>query len=753
MIRTRRLLVVSIMLCIMLMTCVHIPAFAASISAHGNASHSHSDISCVAVLGGMLYTLEGGYLNAVQQPGQASETILFIGDYVTIDQSFWDWLMLVSDGEHLYLLSPFDGNLYVLEGNSLQKMIQLDVSKIGRAAIDGLRYVLFSSPVIVDDYLYLLSLSPDNMLGTEEIYRFSLADGRSERMQVDTNGFTPYNALEPCELLSSGSHELLVHDLNSNALLQVDTERMRVISSKLALPDNENGMFVSDDHGDLYFLSGMRVMRWDGQSLTDIDRVPFSGPLEAKAAVLWNGQYTVLASSAGLYACGEKSNNVTAAVLTIWDGSGSFFHGDIVTKFMIEHPNIAVELVGNKEDDPLEKLTTVNMTKDTSIDLFLLPSYLIDSGEIYSRGFAAPIHSTFLADDVKNMYPQLRDFLMDGSVLYGYPAELWPNYWTVRQDLLEEASNDSLPFTYDEYLDLMIRWYEKNHNVKQGITFDGSRSIEEQQSSALDTLLVQYIRANTSTGHPISFNTPEFRSFLEKLNSLSRWKDEFLVTAGETEHIFCPKATSPFNRSLNPKDAGERCIIPPAFPGKTAYISASLDYFIICPASEHRSEAIQFLEFYRQNMEQDVRYALYEHEMEPVEREDYQTEASERRASIETYRNAIANEEQAIKKMIDDDMIASSRELIHDWEVALAAEEAALAQETDRWVYSPDVISEYKAIAPYISIKDGDLVWAITETIDAKSILMRYFMGTATLDQVLNELDSRVSMMFYEGQF
>lgn len=753
MIKMRRFLAMSIVLSIMLVNGMHTSAFAATSLANGNTSHDPSSISSAAVMGGMLYTLEGGSLNVVRQPGQAPETVLSIGDDVTIDSSFWEWLMLVSDGQHLYLLSPFDGNLYVLEGNALRNKVRLDVSNIGRASIDGLRYVLFSSPVMVNDELYLLSLNPDRMLGTKDIYRFSLADGRSEKIQVDTNGFTAYNALEPCELLASGSHELLVYDLNSNALLQVDTERRQVVSAQFTLPEKENGMFVSDNHGNLFFLSGMNVMRWDGQSLVAMDRVPFSGPLEAKAAVMWDVQYTVLSASAGLYAYGEKSEDVTATVLTIWDGSGSFSRGEMLTRFMMEHPEIAVELVGNKEEDALEKLTMVNMTRDASIDLFLLPSYLIDSGEIYSRGFAAPIDSAFLADDVMRMYPQLRDFLMNGGTLYGYPAELWPNYWTVRQDLLAEAAIGTVPVTYEEYLDWMIQWYEENHDAKRDITFDGSRSIEEQRNSALDTLLVQYIRANASNDQPITFNTPEFRSSLEKIHSLSRWQDEFLVTAGETEHIFAPKATSPFNRSLNPEDAGERCILPPAFPGKAAVVSASLDYLIISPASGHKSEAMQFLAFYSQNMEQDVRYTLYEQENEPVEREGWQTEAAERRAAIESYRNAIASEKQAITNMVDEEMIASSRELIEAWEAALAAEETALAQETDRWVYSPDVIAEYKAIAPYISIKDGDLVWAITETIDAKSILMRYFMGTATLDQVLNELDQRVAMMFYEGQF
>lgn len=699
-----------------------------------------------------LFAISRGKIVAFSAPGENPQTVINLADYPEINKNDWNWLKLTGKAATLYLLDPFRGVLYEVKEAGLSELVHLDISNIGKEyGSPEHRYVIFSSVVIVEDDLYLLSMDPVTYGGLE-MYRFSLTDGSCK--QVDLPG------LELMELSAYRDGQLLILDGNTSAVLVYDTKSEKIVDTAATLPGVDDGKVVYDAARDaLYYLSGARLMRY-GRESEAVDWVPFDGALSTSYAAMWRDSYTALAET-GVYVChtdGAQANRGDENVLTIWV-DGNSLDSQLLNLFRLEHPEILIDVYSVPDENPLERLTTENLSKDSSIDIFLMHTYLIDSEEIFNRGFAAPIKSDQLVRNVLSMYPQIQELLMHGGELLGYPADLWPDFYTVRPDLLEASGLGEAPETMEEYCEMLLQWYDMYDGESAEFNFNEHQTIRAQQANTLSYIVAQYIRTYGTDDAPVSFDTPTFRHLMEQLATLSAYEDE--EAADGLPSLFnTSNSVSPFNRSVNRSHEGEICMLPPVFePGEQAVLNASLDYFIVNPNTPRYEEALIFLDFYSEHISLDQRYMLYPGYNELIEQPSYQADLQRHHDQIALSQRVIAQEQAFLARVSDDyaavhpDDYALRLDTIAYHEDAMAQAEAALAVLTaNRYVCSAEELAEYRNIADHMSFKNGALVWDVTETLGATEFLMRYIDGSATLDQVITALDRRVMMMYYEAQ-
>ena len=702
---------------------------------------AQEEITSICEMNGELYAISGCVLTVQSDLSADRMMVLDLDDAVS--EECINSLLLVTDNEYLYILSPYEGKIFRLCKNKLEDVVNLEIGEIGRPMTEDLRYVIFSDPVIIEDQLYVLSLDPETYQ-QKELIGFSLETGECSVIETES--------VDLMEMTFYKDSMLLVRDGMTDTLAVLDPKTGMITDRPVVLPDYEcAGVVWDDDNDEYYFVNGMKVMKGSGESFTQIGLSNLSGYYEACNAVIWNGQYTVLSTSGICYTCEGNTRADESVKLTLWYTPGSFPDTSIFQAFMKENPGVMIENVGSEDSSVLERLMVEVMTSDGTVDLFMLPTRMIDSQTVFDKGFAAPITSQSLIKDIGEMAPQVREQLILNQKIYAFPAVIYADYETVRTDLLEEAGIKKLPDTMEEYIELMLEWYENFFGYQYEYTFSGKTTILEQQLSTAMEVFIQYIISNADN-MPLSFDKPEIHRCMEKLYRLSEYKDH--ENAGWGNGSIPALFDSYLKDPLLGIDSSEKYIAPPVLePGKDPIIPASLEFFIINPKSQNKDLAEKFIEFYSQHMDNLYKYYLYPDYNEPEETQYYRESKRALDEDYALFEQSLEDHKQGLDQLINDEMKAEVEEHITLLEEELKELEHELDElETNRYRISPEGIAEFRSFSSFINLKHRHLVWNFVEEYGVEKILQAYFEGEKPLDDMLRELSNRAMLEYYENQ-
>lgn len=375
---------------------------------------------------------------------------------------------------------------------------------------DGSRKLVFEYPFIQDGFFYALGMDFADYSRT--IYRFSLKSGLSDEILVKDYDFQ--------EIAAYKNGQLLGLDANTKNIVTIDSatgKRMDTIVS--AGGHNISGIAYNTANDQVYSLLNTQVVRWENDKPVTIDYVSQGNQLNVLYTGLWNGKYTFIDND-GIRSFDAVLAKDKIKPLTIWSIERGLLDSKMISKFIGLYPTTPVVLRDTMEEDALEKVSRVVLTGDGSIDIFAVSSRIIDGRKLFDRGYAYELDSAVLKEDVLSMYPQIQSYLIQNDALFGFPVMVYPDYWTVRPDLLEEAQLEPIPEHIEDYYDKMLLWYEENYDSRPAVTFDGMPTVQEEWSHAIFNLLNQYVYTYATEDKPISFNTPVFRTILEKLAGL-----------------------------------------------------------------------------------------------------------------------------------------------------------------------------------------------------------------------------------------
>ena len=421
--------------------------------------------------------------------------------------------------------------------------------------------------------------------------------------------------------------------------------------------------------------------------------------------------------------------------------------------------------------DALERLVNENLSNDTNTDLFVLSSFMINSHSIFSRGFAAPIYSETLQQSINRMYPQIQALLMQDDVLWGYPVNLYPDFWAVRPALLEKYGY-AVPETMDEYVDMLLDWYTNHADEDENIMFNENRTIRAQQVKTASMLLSQYILTHADGDTFLSVQSPQLSASIEKLTSLSNIQEadaasDTLDHAASESLFQTGNATLPFYRRLNPEHAGEVCMTVPTFGDGTGHVNnCSLEYFIINPHSEKQEAAVTFLEYLCNHMDTVTAYQCYPDENTPVETEGNREEILELQDSIDRSTASIELDQKQIEMATEFLMNAAEgsedydfyMEYLSELQTSLDMSKNNIVDWTNQkaeleenlYVYAAEDIAEHRKLAQDMELQNSWIVWEMSNELDIDGMFEKYFDGYASLQQTLSEIDKRLLLMLYE---
>ncbi len=691
-----------------------------------------------------LYVLTGEGLMVISEPGAAATTVMqYTPEYIMTGTE-----ILATDGTSPYILQANTGVLYRVEESSLITCAQLDLSVIKDSAGESPESVFLDYPIIQDGRLFALC-APSGNSYQKKLYSFSLETGMGECL-LERRSWT--------EISPYRDHLLMALDADDCALMAIDPASGKTVEEIVRFSNYENGAAVYDQgKKQIYFIQGTEWKCFTGRKADTVDYLPFSGAVSAKCAGVWRDKCVILYSGR-LYACATVPGEVRLKPLTIGCRLSGFPHSNILSDFMLLYPEIPVVLRNIDEEDAVEALTMAALSGDDSVDLLVLSNNLTDSYEVFQRGLASALTSEKLIADVQSMYPQVQSYLTYEGALMAYPIFMSPFYHMVRTDLMREAGIDAVPRTVEEYLDVMVRWYDEHDAENPHYTFSGCRTVRAEQELAVGMVVMAYLADYDPQNGSLSFDTPEFRAMIAKIDCLSDKLGKEGSSSADAygmkkPQIFDLNAYSPFHAEVNDEMEDVEYILPFTLHESDApTIDAALDYIILTPNSTRKEEAYLFLEYLADNRETADQYILHPEQNELVESEFYQDEVERYEMDIRLYRNQIEDLQE-----IDRVLIGNGLSAVHAGEIRVMQDEIdALTEklarlEESRWEFSQETLDAYRRLGPYLSLEERRLRYQISVEMETLSILSRYFARTVPLDRALADLDRRLLMMYYEG--
>ena len=591
------------------------------------------------------------------------------------------------------------------------------------------------------------------------LYVFNLDSGKSRRLEAD--------AL--CGVCAGQEGELICLREGRKGYqlsrLSISENRLTDLSVSLDMVENEEaaGGLAYDSGTDTLYISA------SGSVYRSTEGAPFEKMAavqtrflmsETPAWALSEGRYAILLD--GLHIRAQSDNEPD--VVTV----AGYVSPEVETIYDEQHPDVIIEHASMIDTGEFTRRIT---TQDPTIDIYMIAADFTFNA-MKEKGFVSNLSvSDVLKDDVASMYPAVKEVLCDqyGNVV-AYPCMLDSYQYGINEGYWQMLWNDRpLPATFDEVLDAWIEWERDYAQDYYGVGFINYPFDYAEQ---ICNFVQAYVMQNDENGLP-DLNSPALRSVLEKLNQVYeiRLEKGRSVSADQVDEqinlldndtgpgmIFSMNVNSPFPESHTKGYIGSMNILygvmkaditklPLRFDNQSQRktTDASLYVYVINPYSEHFEAAIELLECMTDaSVETQLYYALHPEANEPYPNVRYDTMRTRFEEEKEQYEAAIL---RATQNGQDCSEMMHRVEYINEW----------LNDENQQWEIHQDDIDAYRQTmkeypfkfhtqTPYICAYGSSAYEVLYDACE------RYAQGNLTLDAFLNEVSSRMWMIYQEAQ-
>ncbi len=653
------------------------------------------------------------------------------GDTVYLLISEW-----LGGGTETYALSR------VSEGGRPEKIADLSLnSSDGWIQVYGMAYV--------KDALYLLYMGDTHTWGENNLLKISPADGSTKDLGTFTvTEMQPYKD----DLLLVCYRDQENSDAPSLATLNPETKEIKTLAT---MKDYNCGAIAWDAETDtlLYADTSSAYRLTPGAKEAELcaTLIPGYGRNDS-SAIAMGGKYYLEDYNAeqGLYITSSNPADMPTRHLRL----AVNYANDVVRAYTANHKEVAVQVTESAWD--AETITQRMLTASDAADIYAVSL----SGGLFTslrdKGYCVDLSGNQkLLDFVTPMYPSLtKEYFRDGK-LYALPAEFNASanmayYPSVLAEL--GLTEDDLPKTWLEMMDFIQRW-----DTEIGPDCDDEYALFQNDYDIFSMLFGYILQDAMMTcdvqGDPIRLGNPETVALLKRMEELrpllkrmSRNPDEtggVVVYGGGSDSM--PEALIANYCDLTPSDnrmssRGNYREVPLPLTiaeGGPVVYQASITLYLVNPNSKNQEEAMAFLEYLTENMDDTSVIALDPNRNDPVESPWFLE-------SVERMNEYIASVEEAYETAPEEDKTFMQDALTQ------AREELEYFTETSRWAVSAESIAAYREIAPHLVASSFELLGG--NVTDLSSIFQRFMDGQMSAEQFAKEFDRIIMMMEMENQ-
>ena len=633
----------------------------------------------------------------------------------------WDRIIshLFTDGEKLYGLHPYTGQIFEITSGELKAHAQLTQDLLYVSDEDFYREIM--AVVYAGDNLVLL-------LGTDSYEAYDkteivLADLKAQTYRVST--------VQNAKSMAAGEDgKLLVYieDERGAAIWTYDTQSDALESEVIALEAGVSPGGLQGFGPNAVFLEDSRVKVADVQGSTMVKAyLPIRyANLSAPAACSKQGIYAYGYANYVFLRDVSGEGEAQQTVLTVM----GHVDGQTLIDFSVQNPDIAVVTREEIEDSAL---LMAAVSKDESTDLFILPvpgSY----SSMLRKGYLAPMDSSALMQEAKKLYPAIQEVVFSGEQLYGYPTYFQPYCWMVNETKWNAFGLGAYPTTYAELLQTIDLWMQNKAEDYPDYT------VSELHQAGLTAFILSmveaYILEYEGAEDPFTFDTPSFR--------------EALQTVAEYAYLFDSEHEQGGMALLNSNYLGfgyaytdsdlNRMVYRPTLSTEspqTMYAQAKI--MAVSAASQQKEAAMRFVEFCMENLPIQTKYEMIPSLNTPVENPDYAARTAEVNAELQQWEQQYAQAATTEEQDTLSGLIAGAQNLLH-------------SLENNRFILSAESIAVYRGMGEQMKIPYDSGYLGSSDGFESLSDVVWKFAGdgfeVSEIDAMIRELD-RVAYMVH----
>lgn len=584
----------------------------------------------------------------------------------------WDRIIghLFTDGEVLYGLHPYTGQVFKIEDGQLNACAQIPENLLYVEEEDFFREIKGITYAGEKLILLLGTDTYDDYAKTEIV----LIDLKDQKYQI--------SEIKNVQSIAAGAAgKLLVYvEAEQAAIWQYDIATDTLEKQLGQIEDGVSPSGLAGYKQSVVYLEGSKVMLVDEnrndlvKAYMPIQYAHTSTPSACSESGMYAYPYYNYVFLRDVGTEGEAQQTV----LTLMGNVSS----KTVIDFTIQNPDIAV--VSTESMNPNE-LIQAAVSGDSGVDLFVLSA----PGDFYSmkeKGYISALNtSEKLLGEASKLYPAMKDVVFNGDLLLGYPVSVSPKSWMVNETKWNELNLGDYPKTYNELFEKIEMWLNE-----YAVDYP-EYTLADFQQMGLNTLVLsmveEYIHENEASGKQLTFDTPSFREMMKCVS------DNAYLLSEENEQWGMPLLTSMylgFGTCYTDSDLNAM-ILPPALDlNEDQSLYAEMDILAVNAASKNAEVAVRFVEFCVENLSNTARYEMEPELNEPVESSTYYVRVAELQDELKDLAKQLEEAEQETRYAIEEKILQA---------------EAKLKQlEERKWEIDPKSIEIYRSAAENLKV-------------------------------------------------
>ena len=611
---------------------------------------------------------------------------------------------------------------------------------------EGSYFIQINDGCYVDGWL-MLYVYDDEGWGT--IYALDTESGEGSFIEdvEEVRCITPYD-----------DSRLLIetYDYNSELceFLIYDPESESLSSACPPVKENHNfpGLAYSRETGRVFYMANGYV-----NAVEDFD---FENPQQVaelstlyyvdSSGLLLPGDYYVYANYDGTVIRSTDPDAMPETRIVVQGGGYSDSIMASYYSFGNTHGDAVVVL--DQEYYPSDKIIESMMSRDSSVDVYMMSLDSEAYDALYNRGYMVELDNPEIVSAVEKMYPAVQDALTRDGDVVAVPVNLYG--WTIGFDYdgFEKLgiAREDVPESWLELLDLLPELADKLPEDGKIRLFREYMTQSMVRNELISGIMEAWRTHQTAIGEEVSYGAPELLELFEKvmaldLEAMGIPEDDEDNEEGYSYRIY--GADDP-DREYTLIETSVGCTIgnfyssaKPALlsviPGEPGELPLQMSVAFVNPFSQNVELAQEFLVELMNNMENRTAYSLSDELNEPVRNrysiqaiEEYQRDLEEQREKLETA--------DPVDKPAIEEYIQSIEQVIED---------------VDRysWDISEEEIAWYRAHADRLVVQRFDFLNAADDDGELSDLAEQFFAGRVSPADFLKEVDRKVSMRAREG--
>ncbi len=644
-----------------------------------------------------------------------------------LERELWEQGMtwLFTDGESLFGLHPYTGQVYKLNGGDAVPYGRIPEEQFfytdqGKRVLREIASLFFFEGKL---YMALMNLTFQKG-GNCELYAWD--------MQAPSMRLCNTQGLENAFPGPKGELLLKVKDDDDGtfALWRYDVDR-EAFTQKVWKGNAISGCVWREQDQSLYFAGeGGRVQKvLSGTKAQTKAYLPlvYAG-INNQAFLYREGSYVYLDSS-GLFVRdismeGER-RQTTVHIM-------GYLSTDITVAFAARHPDISLII----DDDVTDFLSLQQsmVSGDDSVDLYVV-STAGAYGEVRDKGYAAPMNADAgLVEQARQFYPAIQEALFKDDKLLAFPMSVQADTWTLNRTVWDRLGLGEYPVTFKQVFTALEHWNEEyapdNPEYSFIEVYDGLRGY-------VAMIVKQYLLEHETGDKPVSFDDPAFR---EAVQATLDYR-EILGNQAEGMNAIIMTYNQYLGVGYNDSDEVISVPLPALSEDSPRMVRAGLYLFVLNPLSKNQPAALEFVSFYARQMNERDKYALNASLNTPLRHKGFEVAMQEMLGNIQNMEKmletAAPEEKNELKAMIDQEKRRYALREAEDWQIS--QETIDIYREMARHLVVP-----LQSIFPNDPLSEGGQV--------IEQVIGRFTDGQLTVDQFVKELDAKALMMFKENK-